>query len=355
MKKLVLIFAAIFSLGLFFGCETDLADAVLDIEQSTPPAFTSPSAGSTFDLAEFDPADTVMTLQWSPAQYNVPNLPNPRYVIQMAEAGTDFATMRELAAVRGNSFAVTQELLNARMTAMGFEPGEPVDIQLRLFASISDNAVYENMMSAPVTITVVPFEAVIAVPSLWVPGDYQGWAPDAAPTIFSPADDGVYRGYVHMPGGSGEFKFTSEPSWGGINYGSAGAGQLSTDGGASNLSVPNTGTWYFVANINDLTWTQELRNYALVGNLTDWGGQPDLPLEWDATNRVFTITTDFPANAEFKFRANSAWDVDLGQKRDGEPGILAYGGANIVIENPGTYTIILNLYRPVPTYEIIPQ
>lgn len=92
---------------------------------------------------------------------------------------------------------------------------------------------------------------------LYVPGAYQGWAPDAAPTLNDGNADGVYIGYVNMAE-AGEFKFTSDPNWDGTNYGMGDTeGTLSTDGGAGNISVTEAGIYKFTVDVNNLTYTIE--------------------------------------------------------------------------------------------------
>ena len=116
-----------------------------------------------------------------------------------------------------------------------------------------------DAMTETYTLTVVEAGAPAM---LWVPGAYQGWAPDAAPSISDPENDGVFTGMVEFPAGTTDFafKFTSQPNWDGTNYGAgANAGELSTDGGAGNLTVPEVGTYLFTVDINNLTWTYELQ------------------------------------------------------------------------------------------------
>ncbi|HZK06930.1 MAG TPA: hypothetical protein VFC92_01910 [Bacteroidales bacterium] len=101
-----------------------------------------------------------------------------------------------------------------------------------------------------------------AVPMIWVPGDYQGWAPADAPTLSDANEDGVFVGTVEFPdtAPSFTFKFTSQPNWDGTNYGAgANPGELSTDGGAGNLEVPAAGTYLLTVDVNNLTWTYELQ------------------------------------------------------------------------------------------------
>ncbi|RLD53426.1 MAG: hypothetical protein DRJ05_16495, partial [Bacteroidetes bacterium] len=99
-------------------------------------------------------------------------------------------------------------------------------------------------------------------PKLWVPGGYQGWDPSNAPTLEDADEDGVFEGTVDFSTGTApfEFKFTSQPNWDGAIYGTGdNAGELSPDGGAGNLTVPEVGTYLLTADINNLTWTYELQ------------------------------------------------------------------------------------------------
>jgi len=76
--------------------------------------------------------------------------------------------------------------------------------------------------------TVTPYQVIINYPSLWVPGDYQGWNPASAPKVSSKFGNGNYEGYVNIPsGGTYAFKFTSDPDWNHTNYGRSGTVTIS--------------------------------------------------------------------------------------------------------------------------------
>ncbi len=337
----------------FLGCEADFDDPVLDITESSAPSITSPAEGTALVLEQDLAADTVLTVEWNPVNYSLNNLPAPRYVVQMDLAGNDFVAARDLAAANASPVAFTHQELNNALIQMELEPGVEHQVQLRVFASINDNATYEDLTSTPVTLSVTPYDASVAPEAavLYVPGDYQGWAPDQAPTVYSPENNGIYRGYIHMAGGSGEFKFASQPNWEGPNYGAgATAGTLDTDAGAGNLTVSENGTWFFTVDTEALTWTSTMRNFALIGSFNEWAG--DEPLTWDAEEQVFTATLDLDAGAEFKFRANAAWDFNYGIS-DPDDGVLIKDGGNIIVPEAGNYTIILDLYGVNPTYQII--
>ncbi len=96
------------------------------------------------------------------------------------------------------------------------------------------------------------------IAKLWVPGAYQGWAPDVAPTISDEDGDGIFVGIVEITGEDLNFKFTSQANWDGPNYGAGEAdGSLSTDPTAGNLNVPAAGSYEFTVNTNEdvLTWS----------------------------------------------------------------------------------------------------
>ncbi|WP_081378408.1 SusF/SusE family outer membrane protein [Tannerella forsythia] len=171
-------------------------------------------------------------------------------------------------------------------------------------------------------------------PFLYVPGNHQGWAPATAPFVHS-TDFMNYSGFVSL---DGEFKFTSEKSWDGVNYG-AGAkdGTLSTDGGAGNLKAEK-GFYLLKANISSLTWSAVLiQTFGLIGSATDGGWDTSTPMTFDAAKSEYSITAALK-DGELKFRANDVWDVNLG----GDPEHLTFGGANIAVK-AGTYKITLSL------------
>lgn len=171
-------------------------------------------------------------------------------------------------------------------------------------------------------------------PFLYVPGNHQGWSPATAPFVHS-TDFMNYGGFVSL---DGEFKFTSEKSWDGVNYG-AGAkdGTLSTDGGAGNLKAEK-GFYLLKANISSLTWSAVLiQTFGLIGSATDGGWDTSTPMTFDAAKSEYSITATLK-DGELKFRANDAWDVNLG----GDPEHLTFGGANIAVK-AGTYKITLSL------------
>ncbi len=183
---------------------------------------------------------------------------------------------------------------------------------------------------------------------LYVPGDYQGWAPALAQTLGSPANDGKFDGYVNIPGGTREFKFAATPDWSNA-YGDGGSGTLEP-GGPSNLSVAAPGFYHLTGNTVANTWSSEATTWGLIGSFAASTWNTDVPMTYDAANDKWVGTITTVAGDVFKFRANGAWALNYGDS-DGK-GSLSPGGSDIgdAAHNfalpAGTHTISLYLGNP---------
>ncbi len=349
MKKITY-FLAIFMVTLVWvSCEKDDDKATLDLTETVAPVIGDLSH---LILHEDHATDTLVIL-WSEADYGPLSLPDVTYRLYFMHADTVNIMLTE---TESTAYNITVNSLNNRLINLGFAPDVSADFQFMVssFIAVEDNGTM--LHSDPVTVSLAPFESEDPgepdVSVLWVPGAYQGWSPATAPNVYSPTSNDIYNGYVHFPADvtSLDFKFTNQPDWNGTNYGDGGEGLLDTDPGASDLSVDEPGTYYMTVNTEALTWSPQVRNYALIGTFNDWSD--DEPLTWDNEEMVFTVTLDFVAGDMFKWRANGAWDINYGAN-DPDDGTLVQGGADIEIPEAGNYTIILNLYALVPTYEII--
>lgn len=351
MKKIFYLIAIV-SIGLFSSCEKENNNPVLDLGKIVPPELTEPGDGTSLVLSEETATDSVV-FKWTATQYNIEGLPATSYILSVKLAGDDSATVKNLVSTTDLEFKISQEDLNLALVNLGVEAGTEADFAFQITSFLKQVNKDTWAESNIITLTVTTYEGTPAEPGLlWVPGDYQGWNPATAPNLYSPNHDGVFAGYIFFPeGGTYQFKFTSAPDWNHTNFGSAGEeGKLTTENGVdNNLEVPGSGNYYLTADTNALTWSYDLRNFALIGSFNSWSG--DEPLTWDAANERWEITRDFEANTEFKWRANGDWTYNFGDN-EGD-GFLEQDGANIVIEEAGNYTIYLYLYEPVPRYEIV--
>lgn len=329
--------------GIWYGCKkveerTILETGVASVLTATP---------TTLVLTSANAADTVIAFNWTPAQYGFSAA--VRYSVQIAKSGTSFAAPKEVSVASGSTLKYAGADFNQMAILLGLAPGNPGQLEVRVKSSLTDSipAIYSNVVS----LTVTPYLVVINYPSMWVPGDYQGWDPATAPKISSKADNGVYEGYLYMtPASSKKFKFTSDPDWNHTNYGWASStttgdnvtGTMNTTGG--DLFVPNSGYYLMKANKNNNTWSGTLTNWGLIGDavpVTGWNSDQDLT--YNTTTRLWTITLSLNAGA-IKFRANDDWGLNFGDT--GADQVMEYDGANITIGTAGNYTITLDLRAP---------
>ncbi|MCD4696915.1 MAG: SusE domain-containing protein, partial [Bacteroidales bacterium] len=237
MKKLTIIFLLFIGLGFILSCEKELRDPKLDMNGTTNPAITNPQNGTAFILTE-DEQDNVFTnFQWSATGYSLSNLESTKYELSMDEAGSNFADPDILTITTDLNFEMTVLAINQRLITRGLGVDTAHDMEFKLRSYVNDASDYTEAGSEVTTLSLTPYEASAppppTEPTLWIPGDYQGWSPETAPVIYSYTDDGVFKGYMWMPeGGTYEFKFTSAPDWDHTNFGFAGEGLLDPDANA---------------------------------------------------------------------------------------------------------------------------
>ncbi len=174
---------------------------------------------------------------------------------------------------------------------------------------------------------------------LYVPGGHQGWDPGSAPSLYNRNFDFKYDGFVYFGEDNTEFKFTSQPNWDGPNYGDGGDGTLSTDGGAGNLKVSEAGMYRIIVDLSGSPVYSMVKTvWGLIGDATEGGWENSTPMTYDPEAGLWSVTTTLDAGS-FKFRANDAWDINIG----GDINNLSYDGDNISVTEAGTYTVTLDL------------
>lgn len=65
-------------------------------------------------------------------------------------------------------------------------------------------------------------------------------------------------------------------------------------------------------------------------------------MTYNADTKLWTVVTNLEAGKSFKFRANNAWEINLGGAADN----LSYNGDNIEVTTGGKYLISLDLSNP---------
>ena len=179
------------------------------------------------------------------------------------------------------------------------------------------------------------YEFASAFDNLWTPGDANSWNHGGS-QMLSTTDYANYYGFANLS--TGGFKFTSAADWSHINYGDAGEGKLSTDGGAGNLTVPKSGLYWCDVNIAALTWSAtKIETIGVIGSFNGWAESLALTSE-DGLFWTGTITLN--EGDEYKFRCNNDWAINLGGE---DEYTLVPNGANLKAPATGTFTITLDL------------
>jgi len=335
MKHIHKILFALLAFAVAWGCAEHVEDVVISANPDAP-TITNPASGASMVLVQEDGEPLVFS--YEPADFGYSAAVT--YTLQMDAVGNNFENPADLGSSNGTTIELSHSDLNNRLLGRGFAAEEESEVEFRVRASVG--AAVPAEYSEPITVVVTPYLAALTFPRLYVPGDYQGWNIGNENTIIYDAnEDNVFEGYVHILGGSGEFKVAEQPDWG-FNWGGEN-GNLIWDG--PNLMVNEPfGTFLLTVDLNNETYSIGTRRvWGLVGDATPGGWDTDTPLEFNAEENVLTLTTDLAAG-EFKFRANNDWGHNYGD--NGGDGILNADGANIVIEEAGNYTITMDWKVP---------
>lgn len=351
MKKLNLFIFVLAGLFVFTSCEDTYGPTYSTSVES--PSFTSSPAGQSLVLMEENSEDVAFELEW--LKPGVGFRAPAEYTIEVAEAGTDFATPATLLRTNSNSVSVTVGELNNTLLAAGFPVNVESNIDLRVVADINDNV--EVLQSSAVSFTVTPYYVDVSYPQIYVPGGYQAasgygsdWTPADAPPLTSLQDNNRYEGYVYMANADNYFKFTEERDWD-LNWGTPdNNGNLEEGGIGNDLYLANAGYYKMNVNINTLTYTILDTQWGVIGDATPGGWGADTDMTYDPAEKTWSVDITLSAG-ELKFRANDAWDLDYGDN-EGD-GFLDQGGGNIAVPASGNYTVVLNLSEAPYTYELI--
>lgn len=196
----------------------------------------------------------------------------------------------------------------------------------------------------------------VQLPMIYMVGNFQAaggygsdWTPaDGASLAASDIGKTDYEGFVYINANAPEFKFLpTNEGWDG-DFGDAGTtagvytGILLQEGEVNAGTPTGTGGYFWVkANTEKLTYELTETNWGVIGDATPTLWDADTDMTYDADARLWTLTLDLVGGKFIKFRANDAWDINLGDT-DAD-GTIEFGGDNIEVMESGNYTITLDL------------
>lgn len=329
----------------FTACEEQSFDPVLTLGAAS--TITAPADGSSYVITEEIAGDEFAPFAWSAADFGVAT--EITYTLQVDLAGNNFAEPTSVVpATTMTSVTVLNSAMNSQLVNRFLPSGVEQAMEARVKAVVGIEEDGNVLYSNTITLNITPFEEEIDYEKIYVPGAHQGWDPPSAPNIFSVEDNGSYDGYVYFADASNEFKFTTGPSWD-ENYGDTGADGTLDNNGDNINSGGEGGLYRATFDINDLVYSITRTDWGMLGTSTPGGFDADIDMVYDPMTGIYSLTTDLVVG-EIKFRANDAWDINLGDT--GSDRKMEYGGDNIVIEEDGNYTIELLLNRAVYSYTV---
>ena len=342
MKKITLTILSTLVMLLLISCESDIDKVVMSGDPNEPVASEVSFTGE-FTMSN---ADGVLTFSWTEADFGFQS--STTYALQISpnsDFSDDVVTLLTTQLLSGTA---TVADLNAMLLSLDGAIGENFTMFYRVAASItSDLVVYSDINSK----VFVPFETVINYPMVYVPGDYQGWAPggDDYTRLYSYNFNSTYSSIIRLINSDGtqaNFKVTSDPDWDHTNYGMATliqdgnnySGTCSTDGGAGNFAVDN-GVYNVTIDVNALTIElTKTDDWGIIGSAVppyDWSA--DIDMQYNGQRQMWEIIGDFNAG-QFKFRANDDWVTNYGDV-DGDGTLDTANDNNINLAEAGNYTI----------------
>jgi len=350
MQKLYFLLIIISLIGIN-SC-TDSAGGSLDevgpvVRLGAAPSITGPNGGMSFVFTEEEEEKALPAITWTAADFGFSAAVT--YDVQIDEAGNNFANPLSLGLTNDLTLdGLTVGHLNNFLFAQGFPEMQPLDMEIRLVAKVSDEV--ETLISSPVPLTFTLYEVIIIYPQLHLPGDYQEWDPSTdVHVIFSALSNKKYEGFNYFNLDNALFKFTDGPSWD-VNWGDEEPdGNLDAQGIGNDIPIGGeAGVYFLTCNLNALSYTIEPAFMSAIGGAT--GGE-DILLEYDVENNQLMVTTDLAAG-DLKFRANGEDALSLGD--DAGNGKLLFGEGAFSVAEAGNYTIKLNILNVVEySYELI--
>lgn len=353
MKKLILLVFTITGLAMFASCEDNVGPMLsTNIE---PPSFTNAPSGDSFVLTEENADEVALELEWSKPGVGFRAAAN--YVVEMAEAGTEFADPATLVETSENSVSMTVGELNSKMLASGFPADAEADIDVRLITEINDDV--EDIYSSSFAIGVTPYLVDLGYPQyMYLVGDATsaGWSNNNnnMPMVRLPDSQGRNHTFTGTFAGGVEFKLLEvlgqwQPQWGDDGGSLASNEDLGGDPGAFSLT-DGDGYYTFEIDIEARTYSLQTYNASGAANYTTIGLIGDsTPGGWDSDTDMTQSTFDphiwYLNNVELvdgyaKFRAADAWDINWGSNTE-LSGFGTQGGPDIPV-TAGTYNVWFN-------------
>lgn len=353
MKKYINKLAALFAIAMVAtSCDSEATLTVLEAADFSAPI---KSSASNIVLTEAAADNDAVTISWSavvfpveaPVMYTVQfDLPantkgkNAWLNAKAFEAGND---------VLSKSFTVRD--LNKIALDLGLKTDVPSNLAIRVLAVMD-----RNVYSAPIEITVTPYEKAVVFGEIYLPGFYQGEFDVSTATALAAIEKGVYQGYVSLGAGLGtDVKITTARGWDEY-YGSKGGDNIirMEEG---NLHLPGAGSYQVKVNLNTLKWSATPYAWGIVGPASataeqtasdaNYGWNHSVPMSYDHKTSTWKVTANLLPGA-VKIRLNDNWGVNYGPADPGSTTIDRDNGGAYTITEAGSYEVTFKIVETDP-------
>ena len=345
----------------------------------------------------------IVALTWSqPRAYNNYDTPVvPTYKVEISptnsfnkaydvnaedNTGADFFTLDESYS-SGQNVEINTETLNRWLVTLNGWANDAsvpslLDLAIRVKAAIVDAGFkeYYPIYSNVVNMKVVPYyiELKPADPEIWwlIGADIAdgSWGGDMGKCVIpmqtidgAEYDNKTGQGEIQWIGylGGNGFKLRGslDDNWA-SQIGQGDGGFVKNDGGSGNITVSEPGVYKVTLNTAELakvadgesTTALKIEKYeetapvfsgmAIAGSFNEWSDTPMTACSSGWENHDWYISHTFAAGDEVKVKQADSWDFNKGGSFiNYSEGMYVYGvgnGANLVIEEGGTYLIIFN-------------
>lgn len=357
MKNILKITAFAFLLISFASC-TDTIDPKVSPNEFKMNALDP--TGS-FILSPLDGDNVLTTLSWEPADSGVATV-SPKYTVEIAKAGTNFAAPIVASTPSTVLQVVWQEgYLNILLLNSGFVPDAVADLDVRVKSILGDNTNILVQYSNTVTMKVTPFaQPALAFTKV---GDNPANAPKTKSSGLYSSD---CEGYAYLEAGNYRFytaiggMFESSNAF----YGDNGSGALVLNGAA--INVATAGFYLIKSDISKSpkTYSITASSWGVFGAATPFPSAVNKKMVYNAVSKKWEITLLIAGGKAFKFRNTATPALILGVFDATKTGVdyagltLSYSGKDIILAGtvPETYLVSLDLNTPrAYTYTTVKQ
>jgi hypothetical protein len=334
MKKNIRIIPALFSLIFFFSaCEKDGELVYLPQDVTAPSLITVPD----MNLKKDNAADS---LEFVGTPLDLDISLSTTYIIDACDAGNNFEKkITIVSSERPDALKITVGDLNTLLLKT-YDEFATVDLDFRLRTTLTTSAGRGVDPIEYISSTETKSVTTYGPPRLDVINS------GIEQSLKSPKADDIYSATIKLDPAK---PFTLLNPATNITYGGS-DGTLVEDGAAL---VPEGAGWSkLTVDLKAMTYELVLYQVGIVGAFTEWGTQPDVPMDYNADKGFWFATAVTLPTGPMKFRLNSDWtlnwgpgtapDTDVDLPDNGEMDLLnEWGNINIVVA--GDYDIELTL------------